>query len=122
MDRTAPTWPAQTSATSRWNPGRSTRPDPDLPRSSSIVTTSVKPNSLAYSARLYCRRWLSRLYRTWITVDCRTYTIARRRRWSGVTLSLVMNTSRFLRFGSRGAEQEVGQDLFDFRLLLSRHG
>ena len=59
--RPAPTVPAQTMATRRWNPGRSTLPDPDRPRSSSITVTDWKPARSAALARSYCRRWLSRL-------------------------------------------------------------
>ena len=35
MQNTAPTDPAQTAATSFWNPGRSLRPEPERPKSSS---------------------------------------------------------------------------------------
>src|SRR4051812_46303107 len=53
---TAPTCPSHTAATSLWKPGRAIRPEPERPRSSSMVITAAKPAALARSARAYCRR------------------------------------------------------------------
>src|SRR2546425_402789 len=44
--------------TSRWKPGRSTAPEPERPRSSSIVVSVANPWARAVSANAYCRRWL----------------------------------------------------------------
>src|SRR6266508_2996497 len=43
MQKIAPIDPAHTKATSFWNPGRSIVPDPDRPRSSSMMATDAKP-------------------------------------------------------------------------------
>lgn len=56
MQKTAPTAPAQTAATSCWNPLRSTNPDPERPRSSSITAARWKPNWRACCSSAYCRR------------------------------------------------------------------
>ena len=61
---TAPTLPKQTWATMRLNPLRSALPDAERPRSSSIVSTCVKPSSLSRSRIAYCKAPLSRLSRT----------------------------------------------------------
>ena len=68
---TAPTSSRQTADTSRWNPGRSTRPDPDRPGSSSTTSTRLQPRERARSASSYCRRRLSRSSWTWPSVDWR---------------------------------------------------
>src|SRR6266852_1110995 len=54
-----PTSPLHTSAAKRWNPGRSTKPEPVRPRSSSMTRICWKPRVRARSARLRCRRVLS---------------------------------------------------------------
>ena len=56
MQKTAPTDPVHTEATSFWKPGRSIVPDPDRPKSSSMITTDAKPIVLADSAKAYWRR------------------------------------------------------------------
>jgi hypothetical protein len=53
MENTAPIDALQTLATNFWKPGRTTTPDPDRPRSSSIVVTDAKPMRLAVSASAY---------------------------------------------------------------------
>lgn len=65
MQNTAPVDPAQTEATSFWNPGRSTEPEPERPRSSSMTVTDMNPSARAASAIPYCRRWLSVFSTTW---------------------------------------------------------
>ena len=54
--RTAPTCPAHRAATNRSKPGRSTAPLADRPRSSSMISTLVKPRRLATSTNSYWRR------------------------------------------------------------------
>ena len=49
MQNTAPTEPEQTEATSFWKPGRSTNPEPERPRSSSITVTEANPTDRAAS-------------------------------------------------------------------------
>src|SRR4029079_2009292 len=73
--------------TSFWNPGRSTNPEPDFPRSSSIVMTRLKPSALARFTRPYCLRLLSAFLVSCATVDCRMYTAALFRRCSAVIFS-----------------------------------
>jgi len=53
MQNTAPTEPEQTEATNFWKPGRSTNPDPERPRSSSITVTAANPCVRAESASAY---------------------------------------------------------------------
>lgn len=72
MQNTAPTAPAHTEATSFWNPGRSTEPEPERPRSSSITSTDANPRARAASAIPYWRRWLSVFSTTCDMVDWRT--------------------------------------------------
>ena len=72
MQNTAPVEPEQTEATSFWKPGRSTNPEPERPRSSSITVTEANPSERADSASAYCRRWLSVCSATWPMVDWRT--------------------------------------------------
>ena len=72
MQNTAPVKPEQTEATSFWKPGRSTNPEPERPRSSSISVTEANPIERADSANAYCRRWLSVCSATWPMVDWRT--------------------------------------------------
>ena len=71
MQNTAPTDPEQTEATNFWNPGRSTNPDPERPRSSSITVTEANPCVRAELASAYCRRWLSVCSATCPMVDWR---------------------------------------------------
>ena len=79
---TSPTWPSPTSATSSLNPIRPSVEAPDRPVSSSTTDTDSagQPSSIARSLSAYCRAEDSTLRSTWCSVDCRTYTTARRRR------------------------------------------
>ena len=72
MQKIAPIDPAHTKATSFWNPGRSIVPDPDRPRSLSMITTDAKPIVRADSAKAYWRRRLSVFSATCPMLDCRT--------------------------------------------------
>src|SRR5215217_6652995 len=74
--------PGPTSATRRWNPGRSSAEAAERPRSSSMTTicSERQPSWRARSASAYCRRVDSWCCRTWRAVDCRTYTTAFRSR------------------------------------------
>lgn len=71
---TAPTSPSDTLVTSWAKPGLLERPDPDMPRSPSIMRmcSSAQPSDNALSRRAYCLCVLSWLNRTWAIVDWRT--------------------------------------------------
>ena len=56
---------------SLFNELRSTKPDPERPRSSSITVTEANPYVRAESASAYCRRWLSVCSATCPMVDWR---------------------------------------------------
>jgi len=64
MQKIAPTSPVQTSPANVSKPGRSTAPDADRPRSSSMTVTFVNPSARAWSARAYWSRVLSLLFST----------------------------------------------------------
>ncbi len=80
---TAPTVPRQTSATMRSKPRRATAPAADRPRSAPTTSIRQTPNACSRPVMAYCRAPLSRLCMTWWGEDCRTSSIALRRRCCG---------------------------------------
>ncbi len=80
---TAPTVPRQTSATMRSKPRRATAPAADRPRSAPTTSIRETPNACSRPVMAYCRAPLSRLCMTWWGEDCRTSSIALRRRCCG---------------------------------------